>query len=262
MMEGSKIKAIIVENGENDLLDLEKHLAAIQGIELVGAATKYSQARNLLVGSNFDLLLICVEISGKSVFELLKEVRPKKETQFSTIILAEDNKHSIMALRELAFDYILKPIQPDEIRAAIFSYLSMKVTVPVLSHQESISRNLMPSNVISLPTSVGLQFVDKNRIAVFLCAIGALGKKPTWSAMLTDQNCIKLKSGITAKAIITFMGSSQFLQLNQSTIINIHFVSHIEFSSRACFLHPPFSQETFIISKANFGEIRDRFDRL
>lgn len=120
----------------------------------------------------------------------------------------------------------------------------------------------MPFEIISLPTLIGLQFVDKSRIVVFYCAIGPDGKKPSWSAMLTDQKQIKLRSGITAKGIIAFMGSSQFLQLNQSTIINIHFVSHIEFSSRTCFLYPPFTQETYIISKANFGEIRDRFDRL
>ena len=262
MKEDGKIKAIIVENGENDLIDIERHLANIQEIELVGTATKYGQARNLLTELSFDLLLVCVEISGKSVFELLKEIRPRKDPGFCTIIFADDKKHTIRALRESVFDFILKPIQSNEFRMAIKRYLSTKGSVQNNYHRETPSRNSMPSEVISLPTSVGLQFVDKSRIAVFMCAVGAREKKPTWSAMLTDQNCIKLRSGITAKGIIAFMGGSQFLQLNQSTIINIHFVSHIEFSSRACFLHPPFSQETCIISKANFAEIRDRFDRL
>ena len=231
MKEGVKIRAVIVENKESDLLILEKKLADIPEVELVGIASKYVEARNLLIGSSFDLLLVCVEISGKSVFELLKEIKPKKEHGFCTIIFSYNNKHLISALRESAFDYILKPIQSDEIRVAISRFLSIKATVPDYSPKESPSWYVIPSEVISLPTSAGLQFVDKNRIAVFLCAIGAGGKKPTWSAMLADQNSVKLKSGITGKGIIEFMGNYQFLQLNQSTIINIHFVSHIEFSS-------------------------------
>jgi len=262
MKEGGKIRAIIIDNEENDLFVIEKHLAEIPEIELVGTATKYGQARNLLVGSNFELLLICAELSGRPVFELLREIRPQKEPGYSTIIFSFDKKHMIMALRESAFDYILKPIQSNEIRAAITRYLSMKSTVPDHSHQESISKNMIPSDIISLPSSVGLQFVDKKRIALFLCARDLIGKKPSWTALLADQNCVRLRSGITAKDIIEFMGKSQFLQLNQSTIINIHFVSHIEFCSRTCFLQSPFAQETFIISKANFGEIRERFDRL
>ena len=142
MKEGGKIKAIIVENKESDLLGIVKHLAEIPEIELVGTATRYGEARNLLVGSSFDLLLVCVEISGKSVFELLKEIGFKRESGFSMIIFADDKKHTIRALRESAFDYILKPIQLDEIKATISRYLSIKASVQNQSDREAPSRNL------------------------------------------------------------------------------------------------------------------------
>ncbi len=40
MKEGGKIRAIIVEYDENDLLILEKYLADIPEVELVGTATR------------------------------------------------------------------------------------------------------------------------------------------------------------------------------------------------------------------------------
>ena len=262
MADDGRIKTIIIENETTDLQVLEGLLSNIPQIELVGTATQYRQAQNLLSSSVFDLVFISVEISGKSAFELINEIRLKKGERFSLIICAFDEKHVIRALRESAYDYILKPVLQNDLEVVVRRYLSTELTVNNNSHLEVPFGSRKQVNIITLPTLIGLQFVDKDSIALFLCRSEFTEKKPSWTAVLGNQNCIRLKSGITSKAIIRFIGHGHFLQVNQSTIINIHYISHIEFGSRSCFLHPPFNQSSYHISKSNFAEIKGRFDRL
>lgn len=52
------------------------------------------------------------------------------------------------------------------------------------------------------------------------------------------------------------------MQLNQSSIINIQFISSIEYTTRECHLSSPFDKMDIPISKGQLSEIRKKYDRL
>lgn len=257
-----KIKTIIIGNDENNLLALKKHLANIPSIEVLGYATKYQNARNLLISEKFDLAFTDIEIAGKSGLELIREVRSVSDRTFSTIICAKDDKHVIQALRESATDYIVKPLMPNDLIDAIERYKYKRSKVNCTSKFTPIYESAAESENVSLPTLVGLQFVEKRSIALFNCSRESSTKKPNWTALLVNQDRIKLRSGITAKNIVEFMGENKFIQLNQSTIVSVYFISHIEFGTRECYLLPPFTQTVLSVSKAHLSEIKSKYDRL
>jgi two-component system LytT family response regulator len=118
------------------------------------------------------------------------------------------------------------------------------------------------SEIISLPTSTGIRFIDKNSILLFECNCDNLFEKKCWKAILTDRIQLKLRTSTSANDILSFMGSSKFMRINPSCIVNINFLAAIEFSTRTCQLLPPFNDIQIIASRSNMSEIRERFDVL
>jgi two-component system LytT family response regulator len=257
-----KIKTVIIGNDENNLLTLKKHLSDFPSVEVLASVTNYQQALNLLVKEKFDLVFTDIELSGKSGLELIREVRTASDHIFSAIICSKDDKHAIQALRESATDYIVKPIKPNDLKDAIERYKNKRLKNDHTSKVSQIYTRLSKTESVSLPTLFGLKFVEKKGVALFICSKESPKGKPGWTALLSDQNRIKLKPGITAKNIIEFMGGNKFVQLNQSTVISLYFISHIEFSTRECFMLPPFTQTVLKVSKSHLSEIKGKYDRL
>ena len=129
MTNNRKIKTIIIDNDECDLANLRQYLAGIQEIEIVGTSTKYKHAIKLLTEATFDMLIVCAEISGKLAFDLIQEIRTLKNHKFGVILIAEDDRHVIRALRESATDYIVKPLNSYKLKTSLDLYQAKKENV-------------------------------------------------------------------------------------------------------------------------------------
>jgi len=58
------------------------------------------------------------------------------------------------------------------------------------------------------------------------------------------------------------MGNNNFIQINQSCIININYLGAIAFKSRECQLVPPFAHLKLTVSRMQMTDLKDRFDLL
>lgn len=259
-MNGSdKIITAIIDDDEEFVFSLKEHLGFFQEIELLGTASKYTQAKNLLLKDNLDLVFMEIEMPVKSGFELIEEVRKSKEQPFSVIFCTSSDKYVVQALRESALDYLLKPIKPEEIKSAIRRFISNRKS----EGQSNFAYVFHgASEIISLPTPTGLRFIEKNHLTLFQCTREQLSEKPTWKAMLTDFSEVKLRNGITAKELMILMGKRNFIQVNQSAILNLNFLASIEFKTRECLLIPPFSGIKVTASRTHLYDLRSQYDTL
>lgn len=258
MLTNTKIKTAIIDDDEGFLFSLKEHLSFFPEVELKGLASKYKQARKVLENEDLDLVFLDVEMPVRNGFELLQETRLAGNTNFKVVFYTAYDKYLIHALRENAFDYILKPVKHDELTAIIERFKSQnndqqKLALPVFA--------LGLAEIISLPTATGIRFLDKNSILFFECSSESIFDKKSWKAVLTDRSQIKLRTSTSAKDILEFM-DSKFMRINPSCIVNISFLSAIEFSTRTCQLLPPFNDITIIASRSNMSEIREKFDVL
>jgi DNA-binding LytR/AlgR family response regulator len=94
------------------------------------------------------------------------------------------------------------------------------------------------------------------------CTKEAFPEKPNWEVLLYNFEQIALKKNTTSKEILHLMGNDSFVQVNQSCILNVHYLDAVEFKSRNCLLVPPFTHLKLTVSRANMAELRDRFDLL
>lgn len=259
MNEMEKIRVAIVDDNKDFLESLVDHLYVFPEVEICGTATHYRQARELLINEKLDLVFLDIEMPCKNGFELLDEVR-KKGSVFSVIFYTSYDKYMIQALRESAFDYILKPIRTEDLKNAIERFKNQRqeqtsVTPPPLYQ----GMQGMPE-IIALPSNLGLRFVDKNRILLFRCINGGILDKSSWEVLFTDFTSLKLGSNATADRIVQLMHKDRFLQINQSCIINLNYLNLVEYKTRNCQLVPPFDNLELTVSRTQLARLRELFE--
>ena len=259
MNELQKIQVAIVDDNREFLESLKEHLSFYPDIEICGTATQYRQAKDLLLNEKPDLVFLDIEMPCKNGFELLDEVRKKGGT-FSVIFYTAYDKYMIQALRESAFDYILKPITDEELKNALERFKNQRnqqsSTTPLPLYQGIQG---MPE-IIALPSNLGLRFVDKNRLLLFRCISGGILEKSSWEVLLTDYSTIKLGANTTADRIVQLMNKDRFLQINQSCIINLNYLNMVEFKTRNCLLVPPFDTMKLSVSRTQLSLLREAFE--
>ena len=260
MNESEKIKVAIIDDNQEFIDSLTDHLdIAFPEVEICGTATQYKQAHELMLTSELDLVFLDVEMPCKNGFELLNEMR-NKGCNFSVIFYTAYDKYMIQALREAAFDYILKPIRPEELKIAIERFKKQRAEQSLANTSPLFQGTFGAPEIVALPSNLGLRFVDKNRILLFRSVNGNILEKSSWEALLTDYSAIKLGANTTADRIIQLMNKERFLQINQSCIINLHYLSLVEFKTRKCLLIPPFDSLEFTVSRTHMSKLRDVFE--
>ena len=259
-MNGSdKIQTAIIDDDEEFVFALKEHLGFFPEIQLQGVASKYNQSKTLLLKENLELVFMDIEMPVKTGFELLEEARKSRKQMFSVVYYTAFDKYILQGLREAAFDYILKPVKTEDLKSVIDRFkLKRKGDQPV----NFIPASQGVSEIISLPTPIGLRFMEKNKIVLLQCIKEQPGDKPGWKAILTDMSEVKLRVGTTARDILDLMGKTRFIQINQSAILNLNYLGSIEFKTRECQLIPPFNGIKLVASRTHLYELRNKYDTL
>jgi len=111
------LKVIIIEDELNSrelLSTMIKNYC--EGIQLIGEAIDVDSGVKLIKEKLPDLVLLDIEIKGGTGFDLLDQLR---DIPFSVIFVTGYDQYAIKAIKYAALDYILKPIDLRELRAAI-----------------------------------------------------------------------------------------------------------------------------------------------
>jgi len=262
MEKSETIKTVIIDDNKEYLESLREHLSLYPEIELQGFANQYPKAISLLTRTTPDLVFLDVEIPGRNGFDLLADARKVQKKDFKVIFYTSQDKYMVRALRESAFDYILKPFNPKELRCSIERFKTVRNELTAAPAPYTIPCSSGFNSVISLPTNTGLRFLKKSTIVLFRCLKGDYAEKPCWKAILTDQTQVKLRNGTSAKEIIEFIGQNDFIQINQSSIVNINYLEAIEYKTRDCQLVPAFLNFRLTASRTHLSQLKEKFDIL
>lgn len=94
---------------------LRRMLSGQKGIEIVAEADRVSTATPLLLKEKPDAIFLDIHMPGADGFELLKTLDPVPKVVFVT---AHSN-HAVRAFDVEAVDYVLKPVRPERLAAAV-----------------------------------------------------------------------------------------------------------------------------------------------
>ncbi|NPA67011.1 MAG: response regulator transcription factor [Chlorobi bacterium] len=111
------IKAIIIEDEEKIRAGLKKMLALTTPFVEIQAETAYvSEAVELIRKHSPDLIFLDIELEDGSGFDLLNSL---DNYDFQIIFITAYNQHAIKAFKYSALDYLLKPVDPAELKSAV-----------------------------------------------------------------------------------------------------------------------------------------------
>lgn len=254
------VKTVIVDDNEEALFELKDYLSFFPEIELIGTASKYVKARKLLLETKPELVFLDIEMPCKNGFELLHELREKGCDKLNVIFCTAYDQYVVQALRESAFDYILKPLNMDELKNSMTRFMKQRGSESILRPIPFIKSMGGSSQITALPTGTGIKFTDRNNIVLFQCLREPGCNKPNWYAFLNTLERIKLRSGIIASEILEILSDSSFVLVNQSAIVNLNYTVSIEFKTRECILIPPYDKINLSISRSQLSLLRERFE--
>ena len=111
------IKAILIDDIEQARITLKRDLQEYAPeIEVIGEASGVVEGAKLLRKVQPDIVFLDIQMQDGSGFDLL-DVLP--EIPFKIIFITASDAHAIKAFRYAAIDYLLNPVDPDELTQAL-----------------------------------------------------------------------------------------------------------------------------------------------
>ena len=156
-----KIKAIVVDDEQDGRIVLEYHLEKnCSSIELLGSFSNSDDAISFLKSNPTNLLFLDINMPEKDGFDLLEELG---NYECHIIFVTAYEEYAIRAIKYSAFDYLLKPIDPDELKKSVDR---LQRTTYDKKKTELLIHNLKEETPaqIALPSSDGYSFLDIDQI--------------------------------------------------------------------------------------------------
>ena len=164
----------------------------------------------------FEACFLDVEMPGMTGFEMLQEI---KQPDFEIIFTTAFDKYSIEAIRYSALDYLLKPVMPHELKAAI-EKMEHKQHKNINKQFKTLFQHLdgsrRPVNHVALPSMEGLTFV--NVIDIIHCESDS---NYTTLFLKTGEKMVVTK---TLKDIEGLLHGNNFYRIHNSHLINMHHI--------------------------------------
>jgi two-component system LytT family response regulator len=213
-----KIRALIVDDEELARKNLEFILKdSCPAVEVIGEASSAKEARKFLGQNNIDLLLLDIEMPNGSGFDLLESLGD--EIDFKIIFITAYHEYALKAFKFSALDYILKPINTDELELAVAKVVPDGVgesREKIDTLIENMSRKGESMNKIALPSMEGLQFIELDD--VIYCE--SLDNYTQF--FLLDGRRIMVSK--TIKHFEELLDPDRFFRVHRSNILNLKYI--------------------------------------
>ncbi|MGY4385451.1 two-component system LytT family response regulator [Pedobacter sp. UYP24] len=216
------IRAVIIDDEKNNI-DNIVGLLKKQGlpVDIVGKATNVEDGLNTIAATQPDLLFLDIQMPDRNGFDLLKAL---PHYQFEVIFVTAYDQYGIQAVKFSAIDYLLKPINPEELKTAI-----AKVEVKLKQKKQNYQlENLMDlirdkdakkDHKLALASTKEIRFVHTDEI------IRCESSNAYTQFFLTDG-----KSILVSKPIFEYeelLQDYEFIRCHQSHLINIKFIKSL-----------------------------------
>lgn len=111
------IEAIIIDDEKNNIENIHSILRKYcPYINIVGTALNGIEAKKIIQSKKPGLLFLDIQMPGLTGIELLKDLQP---FEFEVIFITAYDQYAIQAFKFSAVDYLLKPIDKDELVSAV-----------------------------------------------------------------------------------------------------------------------------------------------
>jgi two-component system, LytTR family, response regulator len=210
------MKALIVDDEEHCITTLKWTLKEYcKEVEVVATASNGNEAITLIKQLKPDLIFLDVEMPVINGIDMLQHF---DSINFDVIFTTAYDQYAVRAIKLNALDYLLKPIDKDELMLAI-EKVKIKQTQISKLQIESLQEvhKTKVANKIALSTAAGLQFVNLDNL------VRIEGEGNYCNFVLNDKKKILLSKKL-GDAEDILKDNTNFFRAHKSHIINLKFV--------------------------------------
>jgi two-component system LytT family response regulator len=214
-----EMKVVIIDDEDNNIDNLQQLLLEYcSEVKVVGAASDADAGAALIKRAQPDLVFLDIEMPGKNGFDLLKSL---PELNFELIFVTAHHQYGIQAVKFAAIDYLLKPINIDEIKGAVAKAVKKRAEknrnvqlenlIQILHQQHTKSEHR-----IALPTAKETRFAKTEEII-----------RCESSNIYTTFYLVSGEKIMVSKPIYEYeelLADYQFIRCHQSHIVNKRFI--------------------------------------
>ncbi|MBK9109055.1 MAG: response regulator transcription factor [Saprospiraceae bacterium] len=213
-----KLKAIIIEDEEQSQLAIKNMLESHNDmISVLGIFETVAQALPFLKVNDVSLVFLDIELPNESGFSLFNY---KLNSNLKVIFTTAYNQYAVQAFKISAVDYLLKPLDPIELKEAILKVHRLDANHKMNEAYRILIDNLhYGNNRIAISHQNGYDMVETNDIL--------------WLEAEINYTTIHLRSkrNVTvAKTLRIFEDSldpQKFFRISRSAIVNIDHITRL-----------------------------------
>jgi two-component system, LytTR family, response regulator len=220
--ERNTLKAIIIDD-ENHCVDiieviLKKHCPNVQ---VVARASNGLQGIKAILQHDPDIVFLDIEMPKMDGFQMLEAL---EKIDFTLVFTTAYDQFAVRAFKFSAFDYLLKPIDEEELIATI--HKAEMLNTPQKEHLELLKEHYRGddkngSRRIALSHSKGYQLVDSQ--AIMYCeADGNYAK-----VFLENSSKVSVIKSLThLEEILDELSPDEFFRIHRQYLVNLRFVKN------------------------------------
>ncbi|MBI5541597.1 MAG: response regulator transcription factor [Bacteroidia bacterium] len=211
------IKAIIVDDEKKSVQTMSLMLKEYcPDVEVIGFAHSAIEGAKEVISKKPDLLFLDVEMTGGSGFDLLESL---PERNFKVIFVTAHDHYALKAIKFHAIDYVLKPIDVEDLKNAVANFVSQKTNnLKVPSDIERLLEHMKVQKVkkIAVPTTNGIEYLAIDEIMYFTA------DRSYCKIVLTNNRSILVSKGLSE--IEDLLPTENFFRIHKSNTVNLAFV--------------------------------------
>ncbi len=211
------IKAIIVEDEIGARSALVKMIKLLNSsVDIIAETDSISDAIHIINREKPQLIFLDIELKDGIGFDMLDEL---EYSGYKLILTTAYNDYAIKAFKYSAIDYLLKPINPSELKDAVDRAVTSIHTDK--KHQEMIS--VLKSNLLNKEPKLVLKTTEEHHV-VNLQKIIYLEADGSYTRFVTTEKNILVSRNIKFYQEIL---DANFIRCHQSFLVNSKYITSV-----------------------------------
>jgi DNA-binding LytR/AlgR family response regulator len=243
-----KLSALIVDDEENALTLLNKLLEDTQQFSEVRNASSALQAREELTQFNPDLIFLDIKMPDMDGFSFLEQLKKEKRSTEVVFVTAYD-QFALKAIKNHAFDYLLKPVDRKELLDCIMQFKDKKQESNLFDRLEKLIHEPKDNTKLRIHTRSGYLFIEP--ASILYCQADG-------NYTLIDQGDRQHLCSMQLGVVEDLLPKDRFIRLGRSLIINFNFISSIDRKKLKITFEKEGSAYSIPISKAQLKELTEK----
>lgn len=215
------LRTIIIDDEENVRKTLEKLVIRYcPNVKLIAEADGVKSGVEAIKKYHPDLVLLDIKMDDGTGFDLLKQVEP---VDFKVIFITAYDQYAIKAIKFSALDYLLKPVDPDDLTQAI------KKAEKLMIHELNQQLGTLEDNMLTRDKSkkkIILKTFDNIHLVKLIDIVYCESNDNYTNFHLMNDNKILVSN--TLKEYDEMLSEYGFFRAHKSYLINLIHINRFE----------------------------------